>query len=155
KVVGLVPGGLPAFGLPRFSVADLDQLLPLALACFLLSYIESVAAARTFALKYGYPMDPDQELLALGAANLAVGLGQGFPVGGGMSQSAVNDQGGARSSLALVVVSIILGLVLLFLTGLFRNLPQPVLAAVVLMAVKGLFDLQELRHLFRVSKQEF
>ncbi len=94
-------------------------------------------------------------MLALGAANVAAGLGQGYPLAGGMSQSAVNEKAGARTPLALLFASSTIGIVLLFLTGLLRNLPQPVLAAVVLFAVRGLISARELRHLRGVSRLEF
>jgi sulfate permease, SulP family len=110
---------------------------------------------RTFALKHHYTISADQELLALGMANLVAGVGQGFPVAGGMSQSAVNEKAGARTPLALVFASASICAVLLFLTGLMRNLPQPVLAAVVLFAVGGLVRPREIRLLYRVSRVEF
>ena len=111
--------------------------------------------ARTFALKHRYPISADQELLALGLANFAAGMGQGYPLAGGMSQSAVNENGGAKTPIALVVASAGIGVVLLFLTGLMNNLPEPLLAAVVLIAVGGLIRPRELRHLYRVSRMEF
>jgi anti-anti-sigma factor len=132
-----------------------DNLLAVALACFLLSYVESISVARTFSLKHRYPISADQELLALGLANLAAGMGQGYPLAGGMSQSAVNETGGAKTPMALVVASAGIGIVLLFLTGLMNNLPEPLLAAVVLIAVGGLIRPRELRHLYRVSRMEF
>ena len=155
KTIGLIPAGLPHFEWPLVHWNEADDLLPLALACFLLSYVESISTARTFALKYGYEVNADQELLALGAANLAAGLGQAYPLAGGMSQSAVNEKSGAKTPLSLVFASVTIGVVLLFLTGLMKNLPSPILAAVVLMAVKGLISPSELRHLNRVSKFEF
>ena len=155
KTVGIIPRGLPNLGWPGVDWGEIDTLLPLAMACFLLSYVESISVVRTFAVKHRYPVNADQELLALGAANLVAGMGQAYPLAGGMSQSAVNEKGGARTPLALVFASGCIGLVLLFLTGVMRNLPEPVLAAVVLMAVKGLIDPVELRHLSRVSKMEF
>lgn len=91
----------------------------------------------------------------MGAASLLVGLWQGFPVAGGLSQSAVNEKGGARTPLSLVVASAVVGLVLLFFTGLFRNLPEAVLAAIVLVAVAGLIDLKELRYLWHASWIDF
>lgn len=155
KVIGELPPGLPELRLPSLRVRDVDGVLPLAGACFLLAYIESVSAARALATKNGYEVNPRQELLALGAANFAVAFGQGFPVAGGLSQSAVNDKAGARTPLALVFSSITLGVCLLFLTGLLRNLPTVVLAAVVLVAVRGLIDLSALRRLRQVSRFEF
>ena len=155
KTVGALPSGLPALHLPSTSLADVQSVIPLAFACFLLAYIESVSAARALAQKNGYEIDPRQELLGLGAANLAASLGQGYPVAGGLSQSSVNDQAGARSPLALVFASITIALVLLFLTGLLRNLPNVVLAAIVLVAVKGLIKIADLRRLWQVSRVEF
>jgi MFS superfamily sulfate permease-like transporter len=105
------------------------------LGCLLLAYIESVLAARTFAAKHGYVIDPRQEFLGLGAANLAAAFGGGYPVAGGLSQSAVNDKAGARTPLALVLASATLALCLLFLANTLANLPKAVLAAIVLTAV--------------------
>lgn len=154
-VVGELPQGLPELSLPAVRARDVQGIVPLALACFMLSYIESISAARTLALRHGYNVDARQELLALGAANLAAGLAHGFPVAGGLSQSAVNDKAGARSPLSLVFASLTLGVCLVFLTGLLRNLPNVILAAVVLVAVKGLIDIPALRYLRRVSRLEF
>jgi len=160
KVVGELPSGLPTFVLAEFHLRDLDAetrrgLASLAFACFLLAYIESISAARTFALKHRYDVDARQELLGLGAANLIAGFFQGYPSAGGLSQSAVNEKAGARTPLSLVFASITLGLVLLFLTGFFRNLPGAVLAAVVLVAVKGLINIKEIRHLYQVNRLDF
>lgn len=160
KIVGEIPAGLPQFRWSGGEVAALQlpearQLVRLASACFLLSYIESVSAARTFALQHRYDIDSRQELLGLGAASLLAGLFQGFPVAGGLSQSAVNERGGAKTPLSLVFASAAICCVLLFLTGFFRTLPDAVLAAVVLVAVAGLIDLAELRHLWRASRLDF
>ena len=153
--VGALPAGLPDFTLPSMRWRDVDGILPLSCACFLLAYIEGISAARTLAAKNDYEINPRQELLALGAANLAVACGQGFPVAGGLSQSAVNDKAGARTPMALVVASAALAACLLFLTELLANLPTVVLAAIVLVAVRGLIDLQALKHLWQVSRLEF
>ena len=155
KTVGVIPQGFPHFGWPMVRWSEADNLLAVALACFLLSYVESISVARTFSLKHRYPISADQELLALGLANFAAGMGQGYPLAGGMSQSAVNENGGAKTPMALVVASAGIGVVLLFLTGLMNNLPEPLLAAVVLIAVGGLIQPRELWHLYRVSRMEF
>jgi len=131
------------------------QLVSLAFACFLLSYIESISAARTFALKYRYEVDARQELLGLGAANLLAGMFQGYPSAGGLSQSAVNEQAGARTPLALIFASVHAraGVVVPH-----RLVPQPAqhrARRVVLVAVLGLVDLKEFRHLFQVSRLDF
>jgi high affinity sulfate transporter 1 len=153
--VGVLPAGLPELKAPSLRLRDVDGVIPLSAACFLLAYIESISAARTLASKNEYEIDPRQELLALGVANLAVAFGQGFPVAGGLSQSAVNDKAGARTPLALVFASVTLAACLLFLTGLLSNLPTVVLAAIVLVAVRGLIDVRALTHLWRISRLEF
>jgi SulP family sulfate permease len=144
-ITGEIPAGLPTLEGPALRLRDVEGIVPLAAGCLLLAYIESVSAARTFAAKHGYALDPRQEFLGIGAANLVTALGHGYPVAGGLSQSAVNDKAGARTPLALVFASMTLALCLLFLTGLLENLPKAVLAAVVLTAVYGLL-------LFRASQ---
>jgi MFS superfamily sulfate permease-like transporter len=152
---GKIPAGLPTLEGPALRLRDVEGILPLAAGCLLLAYIESVSAASAFAAKHGYALDARQELLGIGAANLATALGHGFPVAGGLSQSAVNDKAGARSPLALVFASIALAICLLFLTGLLENLPKAVLAAVVLTAVVGLLDFPAMHHMWRVSQLDF
>ena len=152
---GEIPPGLPSLEGPALRLRDVEDIIPLAAGCLLLAYIEGVSAARAFAAKHGYALDARQELLGIGAANLATALGQGYPVAGGLSQSAVNDKAGARTPLALVFASITLALCLLFLTGLLENLPKAVLAAVVLTAVYGLIDVPALLRMWRVSRLDF
>ncbi len=153
--VGVLPAGLPSLEWPSVRARDIEGVVPLAAACFLLSYVEGVSAARAMAAERGGKIDARQELLALAGANLAVGLFHGFPVAGGLSQSAVNAQAGARTPLALVVCSSAIAICLVFLSGALRNLPTVILAAVVLMAVTGLFNLPALVRLYRVSRFEF
>src|SRR5256884_5000978 len=155
KLLGQVPQGLPPFGLPAVHVSDLNDLLPLALGCFLLGMVETAALGRMFAVKHGYRFDPNQELLGIASANVMAGLGYGFPVSGGMSQSLVNESGGARTPLSGFIAALLMLLVVLFVSGALRYLPQPVLAAIVLMAVTGLFRVAALRHLWRADRAEF
>lgn len=155
NVVGALPQGLPDFHPPGVRLRDVDGVIPLAFACLLLAYVESVSAARALAQANGYEINPRQELLGLGAANLASAFFQAYPVAGGLSQSSVNDKAGARTPLALAFASATIGLCLIYLTGLMSNLPTVVLAAIVLFAVKGLIDIDELRHVWRVSHFEF
>ena len=123
KVVGALPTGLPDFHLPGLRLRDVDGVIPLAFACFLLAYVESVSAARALAQAHGYEIDPRQELLGLGAANLAAALFQAYPVAGGLSQSSVNDKAGAKTPLALVFASVTIALCLMFLTGCWPTCP--------------------------------
>lgn len=154
-LLGEVPQGLPAFGIRGLEPGDFQRLLPLAMACFLLGAVETAAIGRTFARKYGYRLDSNQDFLALAAANLAAGLGQGFPTSGGMSQSLVSESSGARTPLAGFIAALLILVVTLFLSGLLRYLPQPVLAAIVLAAITGLFNFAALRHMWKVSRSEF
>lgn len=155
KLLGEVPQGLPIPAIPRVSWDEVTGLLPLALACFLLGAVETVAIGRMFAEKHNYRLDSNQELLALAGANLAGGLGHGFPISGGMSQSLVNESGGARTPLSGFFAAILITLVAVFFSHTLRNLPQPVLAAIVLLAVTGLFKVSELRRLWNVNRTEF
>ncbi|HXZ22240.1 MAG TPA: SulP family inorganic anion transporter [Pseudolabrys sp.] len=152
---GEVPAGLPSLAAPSLRLRDVEGIFPLALGCLLLAYVEGVSAARTFATKHNYPLDPRQEFLGIGAANFAAALGHGYPVAGGLSQSAVNDTAGARSPLALVFASLTLALGLLFLTGVLADLPKAVLAAVVLTAVYKLVDFPALYRMWRISRIDF
>ena len=154
-LLGDVPRGLPAMGLPAVSRSDLNALVPLALASFVLAAVETSAIGRMFARKHGYRFDANQEILAIGAGNLVAGLGRGFPVSGGMSQSLVNESAGARTPISGLIAAIFTLGVVLFASGLLRNLPQPVLAAVVLAAVMSLFDVAALQHIWRFSRTEF
>src|SRR5882672_6527868 len=154
-LLGEVPKGLPPIALPAIHWNDLNELLPLAFACFLLGAVETAAIGRMFTAKHGGRLDANQEFLALAASNLAAGLGHGFPVSGGMSQSLVNEGGGARTPLSGALATGIILVVVLFFTHLLRALPQPVLAAVVLVAVAGLFKLSILKQLWRGDRPEF
>lgn len=154
KLLGRVPGGLPELGLPAVRWDDVNELLPLAMACFLLGAVETAAIGRMLAPEYRGRLDPNQELLALAGANLAAGLGQGFPVSGGVSQSLVNNSAGARTPLSGLVAAALILVVALFCSTLLRDLPQPVLAAVVLMAVPGLISVSALRRLWRADREE-
>ena len=154
KLLGEVLEGLPVPGLPEVYWSDLNALLPLAFACFL-SAVETAAIGRTFTAKHGGRLDANQEFLALAASNLAAGLGRGFPVSGGTSQSLVNEGSGAHTPLSGGFAAGFILIVVLFFSHLLSALPQPVLAAVVLMAVVGLFEVAALKHLWYASRPEF
>ena len=154
-LLGEVPSGLPSLGLPAINRSDLNELVPVALAGFVLAAVETSAIGRMFSQKHGHRFDANRELLALGAGNLLSGLGRGFPVSGGMSQSLVNESAGARTPLSGLIAAVFTMMVVLFASGLLRNLPQPVLAAIVLVAVMGLVDIAALRHIWHFSRSEF
>lgn len=150
-VTGEIPVGLPSLAWPAHRLRDIEGIFPLAAGCLLLSYVESVSAARSLAERHGYVIDPRQEFLGLGAANLLAALGHGYPVAGGLSQSAVSDGAGARTPVTLLFASLVLALCLLFLTGMLANLPKAVLAAVTFVAVYRLVDVTALYRMWRIS----
>jgi SulP family sulfate permease len=155
KLIGTVPQGIPSLRVPTIHWDDLNDLLPLALACFLLGAVETAAIGRMFAAKHGGRFDANQENLALAASNLFAGLGGGFPVSGGTSQSLVNEEGGARTPLSTALAAVFILIVVLFFSHLLSALPQPVLAAVVLVAIAGLLKLSTLKELWRSDRSEF
>ncbi|MGZ3862655.1 MAG: SulP family inorganic anion transporter [Bacteroidia bacterium] len=155
KTVGVIPAGLPEFYFPTFNWEDLEHDATLAFACFLLAYIESVSAGKIIAKRTGTEIDPRQELLALGAANVGTAFFHGYPVSGGLSQSAVNEKAGAKTPMALIVASITIGVLLLFFTGLLKNLPTVILAAIVVMAIKNLVDFKEFKRMWKVNRTDF
>ncbi len=155
KLLGHVPEGLPSLGLPAIQLSDLNRLLPLAIAVFMLGAVETSAIGRMFAAKYQRRFDPNQEFLGLAVSNLAAGLGRAFPVSGGMSQSLVNESSGAKTSISGLIAALLILIVSMFFSSALRALPQPVLAAIVLMAVAGLFNVSELKHLWKHDRAEF
>jgi high affinity sulfate transporter 1 len=154
-VTGVIPPGLPLPALPTARLRDQEGIVALATGCMLLAYIEGVAAARAFATKHRETIDPRRELLGLAAANIATAAVGGYPVAGGLSQTAVNEGAGARSRMSLVFASLTLALCLLFFTTLLADLPKAVLAAVVLMAVAGLIDVRAFVRMWRASRVDF
>ena len=153
--VGPVPQGLPSFTVPDPSLADLDRLALAAVAISLVAFADTGVLSRSYAAKLGDRVDQDQELLALGAGNVAAGFFQGFPISSSSSRTPVAEAAGARTQLTGVVGALGLGLTLVFATGLFRNLPTATLAAVVVSSVIGLVDLPALRRLLRVHRTDF
>lgn len=154
SIVGGIPGGLAPFSLPGVSLGDLRALLPSALVIVLVSVVESIAVAKTLASKRRQTIDPNQELIALGLANIAAGFSSGYPVTGGFARSVVNFQAGAITGLASLVTAGGIALILLFFTPLFYFLPQAVLAATVIVAVFGLVDLHEPLHLWKRDRAD-
>ena len=154
-VVGPVPQGFPAPALPDFPAGDLGRLTLAAFGMAFITLADTSALSRTFALKYGRKVDPDQEIVALGAANLAAGFFQGFPVSGSASRTAVAESAGGKSQAVGVVGALAIVLLLLFAGGLTTYLPQASLAAIVIVAGTALFDLSTMRWLWRVRRSEF
>ncbi|MBD3616584.1 MAG: solute carrier family 26 protein [Gracilimonas sp.] len=153
-IVGDIPRGLPSFKFTSMSWADIELLLPTILVISLVGYMESIAVAKAIANKHGYKVDPNQELIGLGVANIGGALFQSYPTTGGFSRTAVNDQAGSRTGMASIVSAVIIALTVLFLTPLFYYLPSAVLAAIIMVAVAGLFDTHEMRHLWKTDRKD-
>ena len=153
-IVGEIPQGLPSFVIPECTAQDVSTLLPLALALFILFYMDLSILGRTYGRKHRYHVDTDQELLAIGASSISTGLFQGFPIGGSFSKSAVNDRSGARTQLAGAVAALAAAIVLMFFTGFFYNLPHTILAALIIVAVINMVDFKGLFRIGQISKRE-
>ncbi|EON74799.1 Sulfate permease [Lunatimonas lonarensis] len=156
KIVGDVPSGLPTISFPSFDFGVWSTLIPIALTISLVGFAESFAVAKTIQAKHkNYKLDSNQELIALGIANFGAAFFRGFPVTGGFSRTAVNNQAGAKTTMASVISAVLIVLTLLFFTDLFYNLPSAILAAVVLVAVSGLIDLREPINLWKKDRSDF
>ena len=154
RVVGAVPRGLPALRLPALELQLALQLLPAAVLISLVGFVESVSVAQTLAAKRRQRIEPDRELLGLGAANLVAAASGGFPVTGGFARSVVNFEAGAQTPMAGVFTAAGIALAVLLFTPLLHNLPQAVLAATIIVAVLGLVDLGSLRRTWHFSKAD-
>ncbi|MEM1214790.1 MAG: sulfate permease, partial [Bacteroidota bacterium] len=155
QVVGAVPSGLPTLSLPTWDFALFKTLFPMALAIALVSFLESNAIAKSVQAKHkNYRIAPNQELIALGLANVGSALVQAFPITGGLSRTAVNDQAGARTGMASIISALLIVLTLLFLTPVFYFLPKAILAAVILVAAVGLIDFKTPIRLWRVHRSD-
>ena len=139
-IVGTIPSGLPEFGTPNLSGANVLELLPIALTLALVAFMEAYSVSKILSEKHGYKIDPNQELRALGLANITGSFFQSYPTSGGFSRTAVNEQAGASTPLSSVFAASLIGLTLLFLTPLFYHLPLSALAAIIITAVLRLFD---------------
>ena len=156
NIVKEVPSGLPKIGLPELSMDRLNDLAPLAVTLALIAFMEAISIAKAIEERKGLQeVKPNQELIAIGMANVVGSFFQSYPVTGGFSRTAVNDQAGGVTPLASIISALIVGLTLLFLTPLFYHLPKTILAAIIMVAVFGLIDLAYPFRLFRKRKDEF
>ena len=155
SIVGTLPTGLPSVSVPSIPVADIAPLLAAAGGMLLVIYSESLGAAQNFATKHGYEIDPNQELIALGIANGGSGLVGGLAAGGSLSQSAVNEGAGAESEASSLVAAVLMIVTVLLLTPLFQNLPEAVLAALIIHAVSHLWKVREFRRYYAERRVEF
>lgn len=156
KIVGTVPSGLPGFAVPMLEWEALKTLLPIALTISFIGFMESIAVAKAVQTRHKtYKVIPNQELLALGLANIGGALFQSFPTTGGFSRTAVNDQNGAQTGMASIISAFLITLTILFLTPLFYFLPQTILASVIMVAVFGLIDFHEVKYLWKTDRADF
>ena len=155
RIVGEVPGGLPAPTMPALDLGSMQAMVPSALAIALVGFMESIAVAKVYASRHRYEVDPNQELIGLGLANVGGAFFGAYPTTGGFSRTAVNDQAGAKTTLAAVFSAVVIALTLMLLTPLFYFLPKAVLAAIVMVAVVGLIDWEEARFLWTVDRWDF
>lgn len=155
KIVGAIPAGLPPFALPSFDPELWKQLLVPAVLISLVGFVESVSVAQTLAARRRQRIVPNQELVALGASNIAAAVSGGFPVTGGFARSVVNFDAGAATPLAGAFTAVGILAATLFLTPLFRFLPQAVLAATIIVAVLSLVDFPAIRRIYAYSKADF
>ncbi|MBT6161253.1 MAG: solute carrier family 26 protein [Flavobacteriaceae bacterium] len=156
KIVGEVPSGLPSPKLPTVDGSRISELFPIALTLALIAFMEAISVAKAIEEKHSdYEVDPNQELIALGASNIIGAVFQSYPTTGGFSRTAVNDQAGAKTGVAPLISALVVGLTLLFLTPLFYYLPNAVLAAIIMVAVFGLIDLNYPLQLYKNQKDEF
>ncbi len=154
SVVGDIPDDLPAFGFPDFDGSLVGNLLGTAFVITIVGFMESVAVAKVYARRNRYELSPNNELVGLGAANVASGLFGGYPVTGGFSRTAVNATAGARTPLASLITAGLVLATIAFLTPLFTSLPNAALGAIIIMAVIGLIDIGQMRHIAQVKKSD-
>ena len=154
-IVGDVPTGFQFVSLSSVSTSDLVDLLPGALAIVIVGLAQSLAIAKNYAGKYHYPVDANSEMLGYGAANIGAGVLQGFTVTGGLSASATAERVGAKSPLPFLVSGLMALLTILFLAGLFADLPEAILGAIVIWAVSGMIRLERITQYWRAQSLEF
>ena len=155
KVLGSLPSGLPAFTIPMIALADVQAIIIGGFAVAMVSFADTSVLSRVYAAKNQSYVDPNQEMIGLGAANLASGFFQGFPISSSSSRTPVAEASGAKSQLTGVVGAIAVALLLIFGNELLRNLPTSALAAVVIVSAVGLFEIQDLRRIYRIQRWEF
>ncbi len=155
KVLGKMPQGLPAFRLPWLSGVDIATVVLGGCAVALVAFADTSVLSRTYAARTKRPVDPNQEMVGLGAANLAAGLFQGFPISSSSSRTPVAEAAGAKTQLTGVIGALAVAALLLFAPNLMRHLPNSALAAVVIASALGLFEFADLRRIFRIQQWEF
>jgi MFS superfamily sulfate permease-like transporter len=155
SILGPLPHGLPAFAIPMIQMSDLQPVVFGGFAVALVSFADTSVLSRVYAARLKTPVDPNQEMVGLGAANLATGVFQGFPISSSSSRTPVAEAAGSKTQLTGVVGAIAIALLLVLAPNLLRNLPTPALAAVVIASAIGLFEIADLRRILRIQQWEF
>jgi MFS superfamily sulfate permease-like transporter len=155
KVLGPLPQGLPSFALPIINLAHLSQVIVGGCAVAMVAFADTSVLSRTYAARTRTPVDPNQEMIGLGAANLAAGLFQGFPISSSSSRTPVAEAAGSKTQFTGVVGAVVVALLLVCAPNLLKDLPSSALAAVVIAAAIGLFEIADLRRIFRIQQWEF
>lgn len=154
-IVGSVPSGLPEFTVPDLTWTNVQALFPIAITISFVAFTESIAVAKKIAAEKRYEIEPNKELVALGLANIVASFFKAMPVTGGFSRTAANKDAGANTGLASIIAALLIALALVFLTPIFYHIPKAVLGSVVMVAVFGLVDLHEVKHLWKVKREDF
>lgn len=155
-IVKEIPRGLPSFSLPKLTLEEIIKLFPLALTICIISFIESLAIAKTLEARHkSYRVDANQELLALGMSKIGGAFFQSFPTTGSFTRSAVNDEAGARTGMSSILATVVVIITLLFFTPVFYYLPKALLASIIVAAVIGLVDYKEALHLWKTDRRDF
>lgn len=154
-IVGYIPSGLPKFGIPDIRLSDITLLIPGALGIVIVGFVNSLGAAKSFASKHKYTIDPNQELIAYGAANIGSGFSSGFTVDGSLSRSAASEKAGAKTQMTALISSALVLVIAMWLTPFFRNLPQATLAAIIIHAIWRMMNVNEMRRFFGIRKIDF
>jgi high affinity sulfate transporter 1 len=155
KVLGPLPQGLPTFALPIIHFAHLKDVIIGGCAVAMVAFADTSVLSRTYAARIGTPVNPNQEMIGLGAANLTAGFFQGFPISSSSSRTPIAEAAGSKTQLTGVVGAVVVALLLMFAPNLLKNLPDSALAAVVIAAAIGLFEVRDLRRIFRIQQWEF
>ena len=155
EIVGTIPAGFAPPHWPAVGLQNWWLLFPGALGLALVNFAEAIGPTRAFAATHKYEVNPNQELVGLGAANLGAGLFQGFPIGSSLPKVAANDRAGARSQMSSIIAAGVTVIVALFFTQFFYALPEAALGAIVIMAVSGMVKIGKMQHLYKVRRSDF
>ncbi len=156
QIIGNIPEGLPSFKMPSFNIEIMKELFPIALTLSFIAFLEAISVAKAIELKHNntYKVIANKELIAIGMGNIIGSFFQTYPATGGLSRTAVNNQVGAKTPMAAIIASVVIGFTLLFLTPVFYYLPKSIIAAIIIVAVYGLLDFKVPKQILKYSKRE-